>query len=51
MGVAREMERAICIREGGQNMSVPRLESQTELGLYKTEKEREIECRARIKGV
>ena len=32
------MERAICIGEGEQKMSVPR---QTELGLYKTEKQRE----------
>ena len=35
----------------GQNTSVPRLKPQTELGLYKTKKERESECWARIKGV
>ena len=34
------MERAICIGEGGQHMSVPRWAPQTQLGLYKTEKER-----------
>ena len=45
------MERAIWIGEKGQNMSVLRWESQRELGLYKTKKERESECWARIKGV
>ena len=32
-------------------MNVPRRVSQTELGLYKTEKERESGCGARIKRV
>ena len=44
------MERAICIEKGGQNMSVPRWEPQTKLGLYRTEKETESEAWARIKG-
>ena len=45
------MERAIYIGEGGEDMSVSRWALQTELGLYKTEKERESESWARIKGV
>ena len=37
-------------REGGQSMNVSRRwVSPTELGRYKTEKERESECWARIK--
>ena len=36
------MESAICIEKGGQNMSVPRWEPQTELGRHKTEKERKV---------
>jgi len=38
-------------RGGGQNMSVSRRELQTKTGLYKTEKERESEGRARTKRV
>ena len=45
------MERAICIGEGEQNIDVSMWAPQTELGLYKTEKEREREVWARIKGV
>ena len=41
----------ICIGEGGQNTNVSMWVSQTELGRYKTEKERESECGARIKIV
>ena len=49
--VARQIERAICIRRGRKNMSVPRWVLQTELGQYKTEKERESGGWARIKKV
>ena len=35
------MKRVICIGEGGQSMDVSRWVSRTELGRYKTEKERE----------
>ena len=33
------MDRAMFIRRGGQNMSLPRWVLQTELGRYKTERE------------
>ena len=49
--VAREIKGVICIGEGGQSMNVSRQVSRTEHGLYKTEKERESECWARIKRV
>ena len=51
-GELRVRWRELCaLGEGGQNMSVLRRVLQKELGRYKTEKEREIEGWARMKGV